>query len=231
MTTRKGFLAASAALAAAPGIASAATPAPKPSPSEEPLPKLNFDVARFNTILDRDAAHKHLFTARNFDTGGVFDGVRATLNAYNDLGVPLSAVAPVAVLYHTSIVLGFDDYAWDTYLSDALERMRKHYPSEATSIADLLTTKSGNPALVKGKAPWDTSIPSLVADAGLHVFLCNNALSAVSRSVSHGAKKHAAEIYTDLSAHLVPNATVVPAGVWAVHAIQEKKYTLLQTSL
>lgn len=231
MTTRKGFIAASAALAATPGIAAAATPAPKPSPSEEPLPKLNFDVARFNAILDRDAAHKHLFTARNFDTGGVFDAVRSTLNAYGDVGVPLSAVAPVAVLYHISIVLGFDDYAWDRYFSDALQRMRKQYPSEAASIADLLTTKSGNPALVKGKAPWDTSIPSLVADAGLHVFVCNNALSGVSQTLARQTKKHATDVYTDLSAHLVPNATIVPAGVWAVHAIQEKKYTLLETSL
>jgi intracellular sulfur oxidation DsrE/DsrF family protein len=230
MTTRRAFIATAAAIAAAPGIASAASPAPNPSPSEAPLPKLNFELTAFDAILDRDAAHKHLFSSRNLDTGDVFGAVRATLNAYGDVGVPLNAVAPVVVLYHTSIVLGFDDYAYNTYIRRTLQAMRKRHPSDAQNIDDLLSAKSGNPALVKGKAPWDASIPSLVADAGLHVFICNNALDGFAQLIAEETKRHAADVYADLRAHLVPNATIVPAGVWAVHAIQERRYTLLQTS-
>lgn len=230
MATRRHFIAAGTALAASTGIAAAATPAPKPSPTEEPLPKLKFDLSTFNELLDRDVAHKHLFSARIYDAGGVFDAVRATLNAYDDIGVSASAVAPVVVLYHTASVLGFDDYAWKTYIYKALIEMRKTHPEDQKQIDDLLQVKGDNPALVKEKAPWDTSIPSLINDAGLRIFVCNNALSAFSQAIAKQMKKPATAVYADLSSHLVPNAMVVPAGVWAVHAIQEHKYTLLKTS-
>jgi hypothetical protein len=39
------------------------------------------------------------------------------------------------------------------------------------------------------------------------------------------------DVYSDFAHHLVNNAMLVPAGVWAVHAIQEQRFTLLQTSL
>jgi intracellular sulfur oxidation DsrE/DsrF family protein len=38
-------------------------------------------------------------------------------------------------------------------------------------------------------------------------------------------------VYDRLTKALVPSASVVPAGVWAVHAIQERRFTYLQTTL
>lgn len=218
MTTRRAFIAASAALAAVPGVASAQSASPEPSPSKPPFPKLNFNLAGFDAMLEREVPHKHLFAARNYDRGGIFDALMSTMDAYHDLGIAASSVSPVVVLYHTAIPLGFDDYAWKTYFIPWFFERKKNDPSIAKDID----------TLVDGRK--DATIDTFVADYGLHTFVCNNALSAVSESVAKSQRKRAAAVYEDLSGHLVRNATIVPAGVWAVHAIQEQKYTLLQTS-
>jgi intracellular sulfur oxidation DsrE/DsrF family protein len=221
MTTRKSFLAAGAALAVSPGVASAAAaPAPKTSQSEPPIPKLNFDVSSFNTQLDREVPHKNLFTARKLDYGGVLDAVRNTLNAYGDIGVSTDQVASAAVFYHgASILIATDDHVWDTYVLPLSSAMKRFAPEIYNDIQTVANGKTkGNP-LLKTPAP-----------NGLHFYVCNNALDGFSRVIANDAKKHPADVYADLTAHFVPNTTVVPAGVWAIHAIQERKYTLLQTS-
>jgi hypothetical protein len=77
----------------------------------------------------------------------------------------------------------------------------------------------------------DTSIRSLVADAGARFFVCNNAALGTASMVAKALRKPFDTVYADFGHHLVPNAMLVPAGVWAVHAIQEQRFTLLQTSL
>ncbi len=220
MTTRRAFLATSAALAATPSLAVAATPTPKASPSEAPVPKLNFDVAAFNTQLDRDVAHKHLFTARKLDGGVALEAVRNTLIAYRDIGIASAEIAPVAVLYHgASIFMGMDDYVWDTYMLPFPVSMKQTLPEIYSDFQTVVNGKTqGNP-LLKSPAP-----------DGLHFYLCNNALDGFAHFLAGDKKKRPSDVYADFTTHLVPNASIVPAGVWAIHAIQERKYTLLQTS-
>jgi hypothetical protein len=226
MTTRKDFLTATAVLAAAPRIAQAATTAPKTTAAEKPIPTLNFDLAAFNARVDRKAPHKHLFAARELD-GGPFSAVRATLRAYASIDVEPAEIAPAAVLYHFAIGYAFDDYAWQTYLLPFIEARRKH---DAGFASDIDTKTKGNPALKRQGGEWDSSIEALVADANLPIFVCNNALDGLSEGISKQSRRHPAEVYQDLCAHTVANVTIVPAGVWAVHYLQERKYTLLQTS-
>src|SRR5215469_10476194 len=108
MTTRKDFIAATAALAATPQIAAAATPA-KASPADAPLPKLHFDLPGFDASLDRYVPHKHLFADRHLDGGSGIGAIQNTLNAYRDLGIAQADVTTVMVLYHgASIFLAAD---------------------------------------------------------------------------------------------------------------------------
>lgn len=116
MSTRKTFLASSAALAAfAPSAVAAAPPSPSPSPSPAPaMAPLNFEIAAFDLALATAALHKHLFTSVKIDGGEVFGAMRGTLDAYAGMGVSLKDVKPVAVLYHGyAIALGFDDLVWN----------------------------------------------------------------------------------------------------------------------
>jgi hypothetical protein len=216
-----------------PALASAATTPSTPKPSPEPsIPPLHFDLANFDSMLNVPMPHRHLFASTKLDGGVVLAAMRNTLNAYADVGIPLRDVFPVATLYHgASVLLAFDDAMWSEYFIPL--RPKGASPKEFFKDFDTVYDAKvhGNPCLHKKGGHEDTSLESLVADAGARFFVCNNATQAFAHYVASHLKKPAAAVYDDLVTHLVPNATLVPAGVWAVHAIQERKYTLLQASL
>lgn len=240
MQRRSDFLALGAlAAVAAPAAARAAVATPRPSASPQPsatpqpIPPLQFDRTAFDAALDVPAPHRHLFAAVTLDGGEVFGAMRNTLNAYSDIGTPLRDVHPVAVLYHgLAVLLGFDDSMWNQYfipLRAALAEIDGAVAKDFASVYD--GKKRGNPSLHKTGGRDDASIETLAAEANARFFLCNNATQGFSRFIATHLKKSSVAVYTDLAAHLVPNASLVPAGVWAVHAVQEHKYTLLQATI
>lgn len=240
MQTRSDFLSsgtlallAPATVAAAPTVMPA-TPAPSASPSPEPsLPPLQFDLAAFDETLNAAAPHRHLFASTKLESGEVLAAMRNTLNAYRDIQIPLADVRPVAVLYHgLSVTLAFDDTIWNDYFAPVLSKgTHEHdaFVKDFNSVYD--SKKRGNPCLHKQGGREDTSIESLVADAGARFFVCNNATQGFARFIAGRLKQPPSTVYQHLTAHLVRNASLVPAGVWAVLAIQERRYTLLQTTL
>lgn len=239
MHTRSDFLVAGtlAAIAGPVTTRAAATTPPaakaSPSPSPEPsLPPLQFDLAAFDKTLDVAAPHRHLFAAKKIAGGDAFSAIRSTLNAYAEIGVAWKSVAPVAVLYHSAVFLGFDDAMWNDYFVPLRLKVRHDLPGIAKDFDTVYDPKKrGNPCLHKAGGKRDSSIESLIADADAHFFVCNNAAEGFARFIAEHLKKRPADVYADLAAHLAPNASLVPAGVWAVHAVQERKYTLLQASL
>jgi hypothetical protein len=234
--TRSEFLANGtlAALAPVAGAAGASPrPSASPSPSPEPsLPPMRFDVAAFDAMLNVAAPHRHLFASTKLEGAIVLGAMRNTLNAYRDIGIAWSDVRPVAVLYHgMSVTLGFDDAVWNEYFIP-MQTKDKHADEFSKDFNTLYDPKKrGNPCLHKQGGHEDLSIESLVADAGARFFVCNNATQGFARIAARHFKKPVDAVYEYLKAHLVPNASLVPAGVWAVHAIQEQRYTLLQASL
>jgi hypothetical protein len=231
MSTRKTFLASSAALAA---FAPAAVAAAKPSPAPMMAP-LSFEIAAFDLALATAALHKHLFTSVKIDGGEVFGAMRGTLDAYAGMGVSLKDVKPAAVLYHGfAIALGFDDLVWNEFFLpmlalDATDTRSIDLKKDFDTVVD--PKKKGNPCLHKTSGDDDSSIESLVADAGARIFMCNHATAGAAAILARKLGKNAADVYKTMSTHLVPNAMLVPAGVWAVHAVQERHYTFLPTSL
>ena len=228
MTTRKDFLVAGTLAAAIPGTALAASPAALQHPK---APKLDFDLEAFNALLDGAQAHKNLFTAVQIEGGEVLLAMRNTLGGYRDVGIDWSDVLPVAVLYHGfSIFLAFDDFVWNRYVIPFSGKLK--HGNGAAQIASVREfSPSGNPCLREQGGDGDISIRSLVADAGARFFVCNNAALGTASMVAKALGKPFDAVYGDFAHHLVPNALMVPAGVWAIHAIQEQRFTLLQTSL
>jgi hypothetical protein len=228
MTTRKDFLAAGALAAAIPGVA-LADAAPPAHPAS---PKLDFDVEAFTQLLDSSQSHKLLFGACELNGGEVLGAMRNTLNAYRDIGVTWNDVFPVAVLYHgLSICLAFDDTIWNEYIIPLQGKRPKDSPQGKQIASVRKNGGSGNPCLREQGGENDTSIRSLIGDAGARFFVCNNAARGASNLIGTAVGKSPDTVYADLARHLVPSALLVPAGVWAVHAIQEQRFTLLQTSL
>jgi hypothetical protein len=228
LQTRLDFIAAGALSA----LTAAATPSPKPTP-EPSFPPLHFDLAAFDAVLNAATTHRHLFASTKIDGGEVFSAMRNTLDAYAEIGIASHDVFPVATLYHGgSVLLAFDDAMWNAYFIPLQKRAAVNpndYTKDFNTVYDAKTR--GNPCLHKTGSHDDASIETLVADAGARFFVCNNATKGFAAHLAHRLTLQPAKVYDDLAAHLVPNAILVPAGVWAVHAIQERRFTLLQTSV
>ena len=225
MQTRADFLA-TGALAALAG-----TPPPKPSASPS-YPPLAFDLAAFDAILQTPAAHRHLFAAQRLNGGQVLETMQAVIDAYTSTGADASTVKPVAVLYHgVSLLVALDDVAWNRYVIPYPAKDFKGAKEMAGDVASIYQAGGkGNPCYHRTGKDDDISVERLVLERA-HFFVCNRALQGVSGMFARASKRNKVEVYNELSAHLVPGATLVPAGIWAVHAIQERKYTYMQVNL
>ncbi|NNN00183.1 MAG: hypothetical protein HKL91_10335 [Candidatus Eremiobacteraeota bacterium] len=233
MSTRKGFIAVGTALAAlasffeAP-VGAAADPL---LPSPGGISPMQFDLAAFEAMLGTPATHRHLFASKLVEDGDVFDAVGNTMSAYRLLGTPFATIFPVAVLYHVAIALAFNDAIWNEIFIPSAAQLPAWIRA---SLPTVLKPGSGNPGLhaAVGARPDDlTSIDALLAQTRLQLYVCNNALYGFAANLASLIDESPGATYTRLTQGLVPRATVVPAGVWAVHAVQERGFTLLQTSL
>ncbi|HEY8320857.1 MAG TPA: hypothetical protein VIG46_03580 [Candidatus Baltobacteraceae bacterium] len=228
MTTRKDFLIASTAAATlSPVAAKAASPASKSDGGE--IPAFVFDKAAFDAILARDVKHRFSFASEKLQGGQVCSSMTNVLDACDGaLGEKPVSATSAAVLYHgTSLALGFNDRVWNEMFAKAL-------PKLAAGIrADLgdLKPGDGNPWLHKPKVgDYDASIDTL-GKRGAVFFLCNNATTGFARSLATAVRMTPAAAYAKLTANLVPTAMLVPAGVWAIHALQEARFTYQQVTL
>jgi hypothetical protein len=59
-------------------------------------------------------------------------------------------------------------------------------------------------------------------------FVCNLATHGFASHFADALHLRADEVYEDMVSHLLPAAMLVPAGVWAIAAIEERGYTMLQ---
>ena len=214
MTTRKDFIGASALLAATvPALAQAQTAATS-----------TFDLNAFHAILDKKAAHKHLFQIRKADSGTGIEAMQSTVEPYQDLGVSAKDLLFVAVLHHgTSIAFAFDDAIWDQYPRALLKKDAANLTTNEKDLASAIgDSKTGN--------PMKSQIASLATSCNAHLFVCNNALKGWTEYLAKQLGHQPSDVYSAFVAALLPNASTVPAGVWAIHAIQERGFTLLPTT-
>lgn len=217
MSTRKDFIAASSLFALAPAVAQAASPSP--SPDARSL-RLNFDKARFNRMLARPAVHKQCFGATKIDAAGVIEGMNNTIDAYVEyFGETPASVHTVAVLYHgAAIALAMNDSVWNEILlplaKGALPKLRDQFAG----------AKPG-----KGN-PYIKDVQQAVA-RGSSFFVCHNAIVGFSQMAAGALKKPVEKVHAAMIAGIVPGALAVPAGVMAINACQEAKFTYIQASL
>ena len=229
MSTRKDFLiATSIATALTPAIALAAGP-PQTAKTSAKIPPFVFDRTAFETLISRNAEHRHSYAAVNSDNGHVLDAMTNVLNAYEEsLGEKPASVISAAVFYHgTSVGLGFNDRVWNELLIPAIPKM----PKPVTADLPPLKVGDGNPWLHKPKSGnYDSSIETL-ATRGAIFLVCNNATTAFAYALARVLDQPATDVYTRLAGGLVANGMLVPAGVWAVHALQEAHFTYQQVTI
>jgi intracellular sulfur oxidation DsrE/DsrF family protein len=202
MVSRHGFLIASAAAVALSGkSALAASPTPVPG----------FDLSAFDALLAREARHRQCFGATERRGGAVLYEMRNSIRAYTDaLLEPAGSMHAIAVFYAgNSIGLAYDDDLWNELLIPAIT------PKTGTGEAK---PGSGN--------PYESLLDEL-SSAGSDFLVCNNALHEDAAIWARVTKRTPDEMYEYIAGHLIPSATIVPAGVMAINAAQEARFTYI----
>ncbi len=160
------------------------------------------------------AKHRQAFGSISLRSGTVLHHATNSANAYKsgamDAGDPHLTAA--VILFGPAVLLGLDDAFWKSTLDDAY----------FTEIHDTSATTSGG-------NPYSTEARELIA-SGNGIFICNNALHGVTGALARRSQKTPAEIYARARASFIAGAILVPAGVAAVNALQESRFTYLQSA-
>lgn len=221
-TSRRTFIAAGAALAAlSDGIAAVAAP-DENDPERTVAP---FDLNGLMDRLNQPAKHKQVFAAAHIADGSVLSYMKNSLEAYEKgFGEGPGALRVAAVFYGRAVALAVDDAGWSKYKIS--ETMKK--AGETISYQE----RDVNPYW--HAPPGENSLEALTGRGALFM-ACNNALHGLSHALAtaggDGAGVTADAVYADLRKHLIPGAILVPAGVAAINAAQEARYTFFQASI
>jgi intracellular sulfur oxidation DsrE/DsrF family protein len=142
----------------------------------------------------------------------------ANKNGYN-LDPPSLAV--VVVLRHFSTPFGYTDAIWSKYSPQIFELIKFNDPKTMQPAKANLY----NSAAYGFDLPnFGTTIDSLVSK-GVNFAVCDMATHFFAGYISDKTKAPADAVYRELTASLIPNAHLVPAGIVAVNRAQEHGYT------
>ncbi|MBD5656642.1 MAG: hypothetical protein IAI50_15900 [Candidatus Eremiobacteraeota bacterium] len=225
--SRQDFLASPLLLAAGAGPGASPARAAVTGAVSDAVP-FDFDRAAFAGILDRPFAHRQLAAPATFELATVaMSHFRNSLEAYadpNGFAAGPKSLHCAAVLYAgRSLLMVFDDRAYAKYSLGLLadEEMRPNDTSNRAYWTQLQ------------KNPMAEFLMPLIAQ-GVSFFVCNNALTSLSieiarRQATNGplTREAVVAIHNELAGRLLPNTMLVPAGVAAVNAAQESRFTFL----
>jgi intracellular sulfur oxidation DsrE/DsrF family protein len=229
VSTRKDFIIASslAASLAPSGALAAVRAAAAQTSSDGSIPPFAFDRSAFDAASQRDVRHRHSYASNGLEDALVLETMNNVLNAYEEsLAQKPASVTSAAVLYHgNAIFVGFNDRVWNELFLPAVGKASRYKELSGYGRG------SGNPWLHKTTGDsHDASIETL-GSRGAVFFVCNNATAGTAHGLAEITGRSAADVYALMTANLVPNAMLVPAGVWAIHALQESHFTYEQVTL
>lgn len=224
--SRRAFvIGATTAAAATPAVCAAANvgppPAAAPAANVGDTVPFAFDRTAFAAVLNRPFPHRQVLAARSYAEAR--DGLsllRNSIEAYIDpmyFAAGPNGLHAAAVFYHgSSPLLALDD------------AMYVKYPLAAAVIKFAGAAAPG----IEPNAQANPAAPlyrELVAEHGVSFFVCNNALSGMAVYLAGTAATRASvvAIHDELAAHFLPGTWLVPAGVAALNAAQEARFTLL----
>lgn len=219
---RRWLLGSLGAVAAGAVVASASTNAASSSASD----------SRFKPAVHQNDAWMGELPGvhRAFIDSSSTEGGLTTMNYANniltanvdDYGGSDSEYAMIVCFRHQSTPLGYNDAMWEKYGQNL---------SAFMSLTDSKTDKAfmQNPIKITGRSDLASRghTQQEVAARGVNFVICNRATLGISGMIARATGAETADVYQELTANLVSNARLVPAGVMAVTRAQEFGYSLL----
>jgi intracellular sulfur oxidation DsrE/DsrF family protein len=141
----------------------------------------------------------------------------------SDYGLQNSDLAVVIVVRHRSAPFGYNDAMWAKY--SAAIAAHVHYEDPKSKAAPKVNVyNSGD---YGDLAPNRGTTFEALAKQGVQFAVCANATRAVAGAITRSVGGNTDAVFTELTANLVPNGRMVPAGIVAVNRAQERGYSLV----
>jgi intracellular sulfur oxidation DsrE/DsrF family protein len=186
-----------------------------------------YDHAGMMRILTQRKPHKQVFQ----DSGTIllvpgvvsaYIHMQNSLNAHEfSLGFGRGSLATLAVLMGPAIVLGLDDAMWKKYgFGSAFKLAPTNLYYRASSNLQLSAEPDDPNGIYQ-----DWSAQAVLHRGGAFM-VCHNAMTFVASITAAQTGRTTAAVLGDFEKHVVPDFTVVPAGVAAVQLAQQHGFTL-----
>jgi intracellular sulfur oxidation DsrE/DsrF family protein len=134
-----------------------------------------------------------------------------------------SDLAVVIVARHNSTPFAFNDAMWAKYGATIAQRANFTDPkTKQAPTANLYNASDYGPAL----ANRGTTLDSLLK-RGVQLAVCKIATRGYAGAIATAVGGNTDSIYNELTANLVSNSHMVPAGIVAVNRAQERGYSFV----
>lgn len=172
--------------------------------------------------------HRMVFDTTAFEPFA--DAVRFANNFFrgnqNGYGLAANDLAVVIIARHRSTPFAYNDAMWAKYGKIMGPRSKAQDPkTKAAPVINLFNATEGIEELSGG------STLDALAKLGVQFAVCGLATGAYGRSIAEATGQKADDVVKELSANLVANARIVPAGIVAVNRAQERGFTLTSVSV
>jgi len=196
---------------AAAGAAPAETSGWKPArhPEDDWFDQTSAKHRFFFDTSDADGFGQALGWARNF--------LEASISGYK---LTDADAAVIICARHRSTAFAFDDAMWAKYGASLSARSNNFVDPKTKQVPAVnvfLASGSGGTA--------ERSLGALL-QRGTRLAVCGMATRRIATVIAQKQQGSVDEVVKELTAHLVPNAHIVPAGIVAVSRAQERGYTL-----
>lgn len=157
-----------------------------------------------------------IFYANNYFTGNK-----------NGYGLEPKDLAVVIGMRHQSTAFAFSDAMWAKYGAGLAERAGNFTDPKTKAVPTINVYRASG---------YAQELPNLgvtidaVVKNGVHFAVCQMATRACAMAVARRTGGKAEDIYAELTASLIPNAHMVPAGIVAVSRAQERGYAFVAVS-
>jgi intracellular sulfur oxidation DsrE/DsrF family protein len=172
--------------------------------------------------------HRMVFDTTNTDGLGEALGYARNFYTVNDkaYGIAAGELSVVIILRHISTTFGFNDAIWAKYGGIFADRVKLNDPrTKAPALVNLFNTGLKDESLPNG----GVTIAEL-AKLGARFAVCASASHGAASLIAKKMGGDADTVFKELTANLVPNALMVPAGIVALNRAQEHGYTLSSCS-
>lgn len=177
--------------------------------------------------FDQPSAAKHRFFIDTTEPAGFGQAIAWARNFFeassSGYGLTDADAALIICARHASTAFAFTDEMWAKYGTTFSQRSSGFVDpkSKQVPVVNVYLAGGYGEALRSSNVTLDT-----VLKRGLRLAVCGMATKRIAGLIATANGGKADDIYKELTAHLVPNAHIVPAGIVAVSRAQERGYTV-----